>query len=429
MILRKARAARTRPGNQGLIPRAVLMLVAAVLLGWLAPTAARADDPSVISSVRVGVHQGITRFVLHISEPIRYRAFTLSNPYRVVIDMPRVDWRLAEQAELGAQNVIDAFRFGNFTETTTRLVLDVNRPVQVHRIFALEPRGHTRTWRLVIDLKTISEDEFQRLARLERQERSRRNATHEGDDPPVRRERRTNERPLIVLDPGHGGVDPGAMSRNGTREKDIVLKVAEAMAAALEETGRFRALLTRDSDVYLPLRERYNVARRANADLFISIHADSNPVRGTRGLSVYTLSERASDSEAAALARRENRSDVIAGVDLRDRSDQVANILIDLVQRETMNQSARFAEMLVTEMRGTTRVLRRTHRFAGFAVLKAPDVPSVLVELGYLTNPEDEQLLRSEAHHRRLAEAMTEAVSAYFTYLAQVGSGSQTTNN
>lgn len=217
-----------------------------------------------------------------------------------------------------------------------------------------------------------------------------------------------------MIDPGHGGVDPGALGKGGTKEKNVTLAAGRVLRDVLNATGRYDARLTRDSDFYIPLRERFAMARQADAALFISLHADAHRSSSVRGASVYTLSETASDAEAAALAAKENRSDVIAGVDLSSEEDEVADILIDLAQRETMNLSASFAEILVNELGRRVTLLRNTHRFAGFAVLKAPDVPSVLVELGYLTNPTDERKLGKREHLDTIARAMRDAIDAYF---------------
>lgn len=222
-------------------------------------------------------------------------------------------------------------------------------------------------------------------------------------------------KPLVVIDPGHGGIDPGAIG-NGTMEKSITLAVAKALKKELEATGRFRAVLTRDNDVYLPLRDRFRVARENGAELFISLHADAHANSKTRGASVYTLSEKASDAEAAALAAKENKSDVIAGVDLTNESKVVSGILIDLAQRETINLSARFAKILVNSLKKDTLMLGNSHRFAGFAVLKAPDVPSVLLEMGYISSDEDQQLLTSKKHQKKLARAIAAAIADFFEW-------------
>jgi N-acetylmuramoyl-L-alanine amidase len=218
-----------------------------------------------------------------------------------------------------------------------------------------------------------------------------------------------------VIDPGHGGIDPGAIGAT-LNEKQLTLAVAKALKEELEDTGKFRVLLTRSRDVYIPLRERFGLARAKGAELFISLHADSHNNPLTRGASVYTLSEKASDAESAALAAKENKSDVIAGVDLSKQSNVVSNILIDLAQRDTKNMSTRFASLLVRELKDQTMLLGNTHRFAGFAVLKAPDVPSVLVEMGYISSSKDEALLSSSTHQKKLARAVRKAVENYFSW-------------
>ncbi len=221
-------------------------------------------------------------------------------------------------------------------------------------------------------------------------------------------------RPVIVLDPGHGGVDPGAIGVSGAYEKNITLAMAREVKAQLEKTGRYKVHLTRDRDVFIRLRDRIAIARQHGADLFVSLHADAVQNPQIRGLSVYTLSQNASDSEAQALAEKENKADLIAGIDLSHESADVANILIDLAQRETMNRSAVFAGGLVDEMGRSTPLLGNTHRFAGFAVLKAPDVPSVLVELGYLSHKDEERQLRQADYRQKLAKSVVRSVDAFF---------------
>ncbi len=229
---------------------------------------------------------------------------------------------------------------------------------------------------------------------------------------------RAPEKPLIVIDPGHGGEDPGAIGVGGIYEKDITLAVARELRRQLEATGRYRVLLTREKDVFIRLRERVGIARDVGADLFLSLHADSITSGSVRGLSVYTLSDKASDREAEMLAAKENRADAIVGVNLAGESDLVASILIDLAQRDTMNHSKRFAKTVLEHVRRDVTVLpSKPHRQAGFAVLTAPDVPSVLVEMGYLSSPKDASQLNSPKHRQRLARGVTRAVDSYFKWL------------
>jgi N-acetylmuramoyl-L-alanine amidase len=227
--------------------------------------------------------------------------------------------------------------------------------------------------------------------------------------------RRPEPKRVVVLDPGHGGVDPGAVGASGTFEKEVTLAVAREIRRQLETSGRYKVVMTRDDDVFVRLRDRIARARAAGAELFVSIHADSMRNRETRGASIYTLSEHASDDEAAALAARENRADIIAGIDLSHENKDVASILIDLAQRESMNHSASFAGLLVEEMdRDIQLVSVKPHRFAGFAVLKAPDVPSVLVELGYLSNRNDEQQLTRPHYRTKVSGSIVRAIDRFF---------------
>jgi N-acetylmuramoyl-L-alanine amidase len=219
---------------------------------------------------------------------------------------------------------------------------------------------------------------------------------------------------VVVIDAGHGGVDPGATGVDGTYEKDIVLPLAKALRDALERTGKYTVVMTRDTDIFLSLRARVAVGRRAKADLFVSLHADSAPDAYVRGASVYTLSEKASDKEAEALARSENQSDIIAGVDLTNESDVVTSILIDLAQRETKNNAVKFAQMLVPELQRAGDVTEKSHKFAGFVVLKAPDVPSVLIECGYVSNQTDESTMTTSRWRRNMAQGIGRAIDRYF---------------
>ncbi|BBK33977.1 hypothetical protein STHU_46110 [Allostella humosa] len=221
-------------------------------------------------------------------------------------------------------------------------------------------------------------------------------------------------KPTVVIDAGHGGHDPGTIGFSGSQEKDVTLLAARELFAQLQSTGRYRPVMTRRNDSYLGLAQRVDLARDVDGDLFISMHADSIGRADIRGASVYTLSEVASDAQAAALAQKENRSDLLAGVNLAHQSREVSRILIDLMQRETKNRSAVFASGLLPELARHTTLISSSHRFAGFTVLTAPDIPSVLMEMGYLSNRQDEQLLATAAHRARIAQATVRAVGRYF---------------
>ena len=222
-------------------------------------------------------------------------------------------------------------------------------------------------------------------------------------------------RPLVVIDPGHGGRDPGAVSGESVvREKEVTMAIARAVRDALIDSGRVRVALTRDDDSYLPLRDRYEIARRLKADLFISIHADAAPDPAATGATIYTLSEVASDQEAALLAARENKADIIGGVDLGEQDVGVERILIDLTQRESMEISASFASLLYREASPLVPFRPDHHRFASLVVLKAPDIPSILFEAGYLTHAPDRAFVASPDGRERIAQGMRRAIEAHF---------------
>jgi N-acetylmuramoyl-L-alanine amidase len=404
--------------------------------------AAAADDSLartniVVTDVRVGEQDGKTRLVLDLEQAVTFSVFTLSDPYRVVIDLPEVGWRLPAKPLPYQVGIMDKLRYGLFKPGNSRVVLDIRGPATVDRAFLLEP-GSEGTYRLVVDLLPATGDAFARQARgapikvegvtpgaaAEKPMPANPPAsalaapTPSNIGPPPRKPQgksRPGQQKIVMLDPGHGGLDPGAIGASGTYEKHLTLAMAKEIKRQLERTGRYRVLLTRDRDVFIRLRDRVAMARDAGADLFVSIHADAIRDRSIGGPAVYTLSEKASDGEAAELAEKENKADLIAGIDLTHESPEVTNILIDLAQRETLNQSAHFAAGLIKEIGRETKLLRNTHRFAGFAVLKAPDVPSVLFELGFLSNPKDEKALGTQLYRARLASGVLRAIDAYFS--------------
>ncbi len=377
------------------------------------PMESSAEPTAEVIDVRLGAHSDATRFVIELTQNIDFTVFLLKDPYRVVIDLPEVSWDLEPGQELLGKGQISGYRYGLFRPGNSRIVLDMEGPVLVERAHVLPPeqaKGH----RLMVDLVPTDLATFDKVAGWP--ERQTASVGIPVQKPPFAGTKRKNrKKKVIVIDPGHGGVDPGAIGKNGTYEKTVVLATGKKLKETLEKTGRYTVILTRDRDVFLELSERVNVARRAEADLFISLHADSLPKKSSlRGASVYTLSEVASDKEAAALARKENRADLIAGVDLKDETDDVTSILIDLAQRETMNHSVLFARRLMPELGKVTNLLKNTHRFAGFRVLKAPDIPSVLVELGYLSNTYDEKNLGSRKWRGEISEAIAKGLDGYF---------------
>jgi N-acetylmuramoyl-L-alanine amidase len=377
---------------------------------WISASAFASSE---VTGVRAGEQAESTRFVMDLTESVDFKVFLLDRPYRVVVDFPVLDWKVPATPTI-QRGLIDGFRFGLFDRATSRLVLDVNKPVEVRRSFILPPSG-SFPFRFVIDLAEVEPNKFERVTALP--------AQPTGPIPLVKPEPTTEPKKIgprvVILDPGHGGIDPGTIGRRGTLEKVVTLAIAKEARKTLEATGRYRVYLTREEDIFVRLRDRVAFARQRDADLFISLHADSLNDRTVRGTSIYTLSEKSSDREAAALAARENKADLIAGVDLDNEPDEVATILIDLARRETMNLSATFATLVLPEFERAGKTLRKGHRFAGFAVLKAPDVPSVLIELGYLSNPADERQLTSPDFQKLMATAIQRGVDSYFSDLSQ----------
>ena len=386
----------------------------------VSPSNGLAQGGASITSIRIGDHGSQTRFVMELSDSASadYRVFTLSDPYRVVIDIKGVPFNLVEEPARKGVGLVSGYRYGRFQADTYRVVIDTGQPVAVSRDFVLDPQaGFGR--RIVLDLAPTDLATF--AARAGTPESEKAAAAEAAQEmaavsavpvsPPASRLER---RRVVVIDAGHGGVDPGTHGRSGVQEKDVVLTFAKRLGDTLRSSGRYDVYLTRDSDMFLPLRRRVAIARQHKADLFISIHADSIQKPTVRGMSVYTLSETASDKEAAALARKENQSDLIAGLDLQGESPEVTGILIDLAQRETKNYASRFAKSVVDYASQNTATLDPAHRFAGFVVLKAPDVPSVLIELGFLTNSQDEKQLTSPAWHSKMALSLSRAVDRYF---------------
>jgi N-acetylmuramoyl-L-alanine amidase len=397
-----------------------LLGVALVGLPLAVPDAARAAPPTrapgdfpVASDVRLGGDQTQTRFVVDFDRKIDMRAFTLANPDRVVIDIPEVTFQLSPRSGEAGRGLIKTFRYGLVMRGGSRIVIDLARPARIEKAFVLDAENNQPA-RLVLDLSAVDRDTFMRTIALE----NRVPATTSRTAAPAPDAKDKNDaRPLIVIDPGHGGIDDGTKASNGVTEKAIVLEFALLLRDKLERSGSYRVAMTRADDVYVPLGDRVQFARSRQAALFISIHADALR-RGegdAQGATVYTVSENASDSEAARLADAENRADVIAGVDLSRAPDDVADILIDLAQRETKTFSAQFARTLVDEMRNATRMNRQPLRSAGFVVLKAPDVPSVLIELGFVSNRQDLKLLTSNPWRDKAADSILQAINSFFS--------------
>jgi N-acetylmuramoyl-L-alanine amidase len=394
-----------------------------------------------VTSVRFGLHPDRQRAVIELTEKAEFRTFVMTNPSRIVVDLPDFAWKVGmiPRPEHSIQDV----RYGALGAGLSRIVIETTGPVTIDSAFML-PKQNGAPDRLVIDFRkaAVSSMESARnqvlgplRGAIEPDQpvaspapsarnsvasagasasiplpprKTMSSAKTYGTTSPV-------EKPLVIIDPGHGGQDPGAIGANGMFEKTIVLAVGKELKKQLEDSGEYRVKMTRETDIFIPLRQRVNIARKSKGDLFISLHADSIRDSNVTGASVYTLSDVASDKETEKLAERENKSDLIAGVDLSGQEDDVASILIDLAARDTMNQSRFLANTVVSVMDGQgLDTLERAHRSAGFAVLKAVDIPSILVEMGYLTNRREVERLSSPAHRQKIASALKASIDGYF---------------
>ncbi len=370
----------------------------------------------IVMSARIGEHEDRTRLVIELSDPVNLRAFALNNPDRVVIDMPQVSWRLGAPPRPSGFGSVKSYRYGEFRAGNSRMVIDLNSPVSVSDPLVLPPSAGFG-YRVVIDLFPTSRPKFDAQAGWPADLKKRESDAEKlaaliaaQQSPPAR----SGGKRVIVLDPGHGGLDAGTIGVNGLMEKDLALAEGLKLARELRQRG-YVVYMTRDNDTFIPLRQRVAIGRADHADLFIALHADSNPDSGTTGTSIYTLNDGRSDREASALARRENQSDVIAGVDLSGENNPVAPILINLAQRDTRNRSSEFATNALKELGQVTDLLARSpHRSASLAVLVAPDVPAVLIELGYLSNSQDAAQMNTDSWRTRVADAIANAVEAQF---------------
>lgn len=368
---------------------------------WVLPglPAAVAAGRVVVENLRMSVDDGRARLVFDLAGPVEHSIFTLSDPDRVVIDIANVLSRDAVPQHEERSGMIRRIRSASHSGGDLRVVLDLDQPGRP-RSFLLNPDGG-RGYRLVID--------------VERPDGTGSALARESDEP--------RGRDLVIaIDPGHGGRDPGAIGPGGTLEKDIALQVSRRLKAEIDGMTGFRAVMSRDSDVFLPLVDRVQFARKSDADLFLSIHADAFRDPRARGSSIYALSTNGATSEAAKwLANRENAADMIGGVSLDDRDDMVASVLLDLSQTATIESSLDVGDTIMGRISGVTRVHRRSVQQAGFVVLKAPDVPSLLVETAFISNPHEERQLRDPDHQRKLARAIRGGVENYFERKAPPG--------
>lgn len=382
--------------------------------------AASAQAAPSLTGARIDRQDDLTRLTLDLSEPVAFRVFSLATPARVVIDLPAVRWALGEHTVVIGHSGVARLRYGQFTPETARIVLDLDRPLAVRlaQVLPADSEG-TSPHRLVLDLAPVSQAAFDAAAAppapAKPAARARLTAPAGPVPLPQRKPAPRQVRRLVAIDAGHGGRDPGAIATNGVKEKTLALIFSRELRQVLAESGRYGVVMTRDSDHKVGLHDRVVIARNAGADVFLSIHLDRMENRHVRGASVYTLADESSDAETAALAARENKADIVADVDLTEGYDEeVAKVLISLVQQNTMNCSATLAATLLPELGRVAPLINRPHRFGDFRVLKAPDIPSVLVELGFLSNDQDAERLQRKSHRRALARAIVTALDNFF---------------
>jgi N-acetylmuramoyl-L-alanine amidase len=374
----------------------------------------------IASDARLAGDGKQTRFVLDLDKTIQFRAFALADPYRVVVDIPQVSFQLPAGTGSAGRGLVKAFRYGLVMPGGSRLVFDLTGPARIANSYVLEA-ANGQPPRLVLELEEVDRTTFvQSLSADSRPELRPAIADAAASAPveaaaPPKPDAAPDSRPVIVIDPGHGGIDNGTQSGSES-EKNLVLGFGVALRDRIEKSGKYRVVMTRTDDTFIPLADRVKIARNQSAALFVSIHADALPRHegDAQGATIYTLSDRASDAEAERLAEVENKADAIGGVNLTEEPTDVADILIDLAQRETRTFSNRFARLLMGEMKTTVRMHKHPLKSAGFRVLKAPDVPSVLIELGYVSNKGDLEHLVSESWRSRTVGSMAQAIDAFF---------------
>lgn len=374
-----------------------------------APAAAAVADPILAYGARIAGDDARTRVVIELDRAPSVAVHYLADPPRVVVDLPATAFGFPAK-DLDARGLFTAIRYGTMDKDSARIVLTAAKPAKLV-MARVQQNESGKGYRLVLDAEMVPPEQYADLVRKQTWT-DEDTAADVGPVVPVE-----NVKPsdfLIAVDAGHGGIDAGAMASDGsTPEKQITLAFAKALAEKLNAQPGIKAFLTRDSDAYLSLSQRVTIARQNHAALFISLHADTLKQKDIRGSTVYTISDRASDRLAADVADRENSSDKLAGTETRTTPPVVADILMDLTRRETQAFSVSLAQDVLNSFNGQIAMINNPHRYAGFQVLTAPDVPSILVELGFLSNKEDEKLLLDDAWRAKLVDRLAEAVRQY----------------
>lgn len=381
------------------------------LFGLVLLSLCSSANANVVLRIRGGIHETFTRIVLDIQKRPHLKVTVAQRGHQIRLFGPKLSY--VKKLPAFPRNLIKSMNLQSFRADVSEITLEMPKPVKIVKSFVLNPSAATPYFRYVIDVQEIAE----KTAPSPKADGPRKAISPAKEVSSVRKKslptvKKPSKR-VIVIDPGHGGKDLGA-SGKGITEKDITLQIAKILKEIIEKKGHYDVRLTRETDVFLTLGQRVSFARTAKADLFISLHADSHPRADTRGLSVYTLSKVASDSEAEKLAIKENKADLLDTVNLKAQSPEVANILIDLMKRETMNLSRHAAHHLIAKLRKRVLLLRTPIRSADFAVLRTPELPGILVEMGYISNKQDEKLLTTPYHQVKLCEGILEGIDHYF---------------
>ena len=400
---------RPAPGR-ALFSRVLLSVLAhALVVFW--PTASfavpdEATEPRHVAiAARLAGDESRVRLVLDFEREPEFELHYLENPYRAVIDLPETVFAFPQDA-LQSRGLVSAVRYGNSGNERARMVFEFSAPVRMELVeTSMEAAGAVH--RMVFDITIVDPERFSaEVAGSDWPEPDENAVPGQAPAPP-------GDTLTIVIDPGHGGIDGGAEGPAGSMEKNVTLAFAQALKAALEEEDGIRVAMTRTDDSFLSLSARVRRARDEAADLLISLHADSISVRSLRGATVYTLSDKASDALAQSLADQENREDAITGASLENAPEAIAAILVDLARTETRVFSTGLAQQVINSFEGQVKLIKNPLRHAGFRVLQAPDVPSVLVEMGYLSNREDEKLLNDEEWRKNTAKLLAQSVQNY----------------
>ncbi|MEO0329089.1 MAG: N-acetylmuramoyl-L-alanine amidase [Pseudomonadota bacterium] len=378
---------------------------------FVANAAEEGSLPIALGASVVG-DDATTRFFIDFDKNLKLKTFYLDEPLRIIIDLEEATFDFSENQLPKPTGLISNIRFGRISQGRSRIVLSLTKPAEIIRA-GMQKRLDREEYRFLLDFDSTDIETYSSLLNTQRRELGE-SGTKAKKGNRVTKAKQLEKDLTIVLDPGHGGIDGGATGRGGAQEKDIVLNFALILAEMLKNQGKFNVLMTRQEDVFVSLRQRLDFNRRHKADLFISIHADSLRQRYVRGATIYTLSKRASDKLSEELAQSENKVDLLAGIKIETDVEAVTDILADLTAQETKRFSRSFSRMLVDKLDDEIVLIKNPLRSAAFGVLKAPDVPGILLELGYLSNAEDEKLLQQEIWQTTVAEAITQSVNRFF---------------